>query len=231
MHSVVVRILALSGVALAVCPYMDGTLDTQDSHYHSNRDVSLEKRGNSDTTKEFLAQFELNDTDVFLTSDVGGPIEDQTALKAGPRGPTLMEDFIFRQKIQHFDHERVSRTYATLSEMALTIHRSQKEQFTLEELVCWHSQCRPRSSEDMEFLADLLQVPMERLRVTEIGVISPQLRSSTLLGNKLRCFSGFLLLQAPGVVLIQLEMSMGLPLDSTLTRAILVSLHIEVQIL
>jgi catalase len=28
-------------------------------------------------------------------------------LKAGERGPTLLEDFIFRQKIQHFDHERV----------------------------------------------------------------------------------------------------------------------------
>jgi hypothetical protein len=28
-------------------------------------------------------------------------------LKAGQRGPTLLEDFIFRQKIQHFDHERV----------------------------------------------------------------------------------------------------------------------------
>jgi hypothetical protein len=29
-------------------------------------------------------------------------------LKAGERGPTLLEDFIFRQKIQRFDHERVS---------------------------------------------------------------------------------------------------------------------------
>jgi catalase len=28
-------------------------------------------------------------------------------LKAGERGPTLLEDFIFRQKIQRFDHERV----------------------------------------------------------------------------------------------------------------------------
>jgi catalase len=29
------------------------------------------------------------------------------SLKAGPRGPTLMEDFHFREKITHFDHERV----------------------------------------------------------------------------------------------------------------------------
>lgn len=58
---------------------------------------------------EFLAQFELDDTDAFLTTDVGGPIEDQQSLSPGERGPTLLEDFIFRQKIQHFDHERVGR--------------------------------------------------------------------------------------------------------------------------
>jgi catalase len=58
-------------------------------------------------TQDFLDQFTLNDTNVFLTSDVGGPIADQFSLKAGERGPSLLEDFIFRQKIQHFDHERV----------------------------------------------------------------------------------------------------------------------------
>ena len=42
-----------------------------------------------------------------MTSDVGGPIEDQNSLSVGERGPTLLEDFIFRQKIQRFDHERV----------------------------------------------------------------------------------------------------------------------------
>src|SRR5262245_52140462 len=29
------------------------------------------------------------------------------SLKAGPRGPTLIEDFHFREKITHFDHERI----------------------------------------------------------------------------------------------------------------------------
>ena len=33
--------------------------------------------------------------------------EDGISLKAGDRGPTLMEDFHFREKIQHFDHERI----------------------------------------------------------------------------------------------------------------------------
>lgn len=57
---------------------------------------------------DFLKQFSVDDTDSFLTSDAGGPIQDNLSLKAGERGPTLLEDFIFRQKIQHFDHERVS---------------------------------------------------------------------------------------------------------------------------
>jgi catalase len=29
------------------------------------------------------------------------------SLKAGERGPTLMEDFHFREKMTHFDHERI----------------------------------------------------------------------------------------------------------------------------
>ncbi|EKY29908.1 catalase [Brevundimonas diminuta 470-4] len=43
-----------------------------------------------------------------LTTNHGTPISDnQNSLRAGPRGPTLLEDFILREKIQHFDHERI----------------------------------------------------------------------------------------------------------------------------
>ena len=43
-----------------------------------------------------------------LTSRQGIPISDnQNSLKTGRRGPTLMEDFLFREKIFHFDHERI----------------------------------------------------------------------------------------------------------------------------
>ena len=43
-----------------------------------------------------------------LTTNFGAPIADnQNSLKAGLRGPTLMEDFILREKITHFDHERI----------------------------------------------------------------------------------------------------------------------------
>ncbi|TGJ79523.1 hypothetical protein E0Z10_g9241 [Xylaria hypoxylon] len=49
----------------------------------------------------------IDDSNGYLTDDVGGQISDQDSLRAGERGPTLLEDFIFRQKITHFDHERV----------------------------------------------------------------------------------------------------------------------------
>ena len=43
-----------------------------------------------------------------LTTAQGGPVsDDQNSLKVGPRGPTLLEDFHFREKIFHFDHERI----------------------------------------------------------------------------------------------------------------------------
>src|SRR4029450_6082183 len=32
---------------------------------------------------------------------------NQNSLKAGARGPTLLEDFVLREKITHFDHERI----------------------------------------------------------------------------------------------------------------------------
>jgi catalase len=44
----------------------------------------------------------------FLTSNQGLRInDDQNSLKAGERGPTLLEDFLLREKITHFDHERI----------------------------------------------------------------------------------------------------------------------------
>jgi len=46
--------------------------------------------------------------DQFMTTDQGVRInDDQNSLKAGDRGSTLLEDFILREKITHFDHERI----------------------------------------------------------------------------------------------------------------------------
>jgi catalase len=46
--------------------------------------------------------------DTPLTTNQGVPIGDnQSSLRAGLKGPTLLEDFILREKITHFDHERI----------------------------------------------------------------------------------------------------------------------------
>lgn len=43
-----------------------------------------------------------------LTTNHGTPISDnQNSLRFGARGPTLLEDFVLREKIFHFDHERI----------------------------------------------------------------------------------------------------------------------------
>lgn len=43
-----------------------------------------------------------------LTTNQGVPVTDnQNSLRATPRGPTLLEDFVLREKITHFDHERI----------------------------------------------------------------------------------------------------------------------------
>ena len=43
-----------------------------------------------------------------LTTQQGAPVsDDQNSLKIGARGPTVLEDFHFREKIFHFDHERI----------------------------------------------------------------------------------------------------------------------------
>ena len=55
-----------------------------------------------------LEQNREDGTDQFLTTNQGVRINDnQNSLKAGERGATLLEDFILREKITHFDHERI----------------------------------------------------------------------------------------------------------------------------
>ncbi len=43
-----------------------------------------------------------------LTTNQGIPVADnQNSLRSSPRGPSLLEDFVLREKITHFDHERI----------------------------------------------------------------------------------------------------------------------------
>ncbi|MBL9037101.1 MAG: catalase [Archangium sp.] len=55
-----------------------------------------------------LDRVRVDSTGQALTTDQGVVIGDnQNSLKAGLRGPTLLEDFILREKITNFDHERI----------------------------------------------------------------------------------------------------------------------------
>jgi catalase len=61
----------------------------------------------SNAKQEQLAAF-TTDNAPLLTTNQGLRVPDNhNSLKAGVRGPTLLEDFILREKITHFDHERI----------------------------------------------------------------------------------------------------------------------------
>jgi catalase len=52
-----------------------------------------------------LDRVRVDSTGRALTTNQGVSVADnQSSLKAGLRGPTLLEDFILREKITHFDH-------------------------------------------------------------------------------------------------------------------------------
>ena len=55
-----------------------------------------------------LQQFKVDDANQPLTTNQGLKVsDDEHSLKVGERGPTLIEDFHFREKMTHFDHERI----------------------------------------------------------------------------------------------------------------------------
>src|SRR5688572_6021990 len=69
------------------------------------------KTTNPDTVNDKISELATNkenSQDQLMTTNTGTKVnDDQNSLKAGDRGPTLMEDFIFREKMTHFDHERI----------------------------------------------------------------------------------------------------------------------------
>lgn len=51
---------------------------------------------------------QVADGEQVLTTAQGGPVaDDQNSLRIGDRGPLVVDDFHFREKIFHFDHERI----------------------------------------------------------------------------------------------------------------------------
>ena len=88
----------MASLGLAQCPFAAGSARLQGRNAHDD-----------DTSRSFIQGHDVVDGENdWMTSDVGGPFTEQRSLKAGRRGPTLLEDFAFRQKMMHFDHERVS---------------------------------------------------------------------------------------------------------------------------
>jgi catalase len=55
-----------------------------------------------------LDRVRVDSSDRAITTNQGVPVADnQHSLKVGLRGPTALEDFILREKLTHFDHERI----------------------------------------------------------------------------------------------------------------------------
>jgi len=72
--------------------------------------AAAEQSGVENTNKKIqhLSCYHEDNTDAYLTTNQALRINDnQNSLKTGERGGTLMEDMIFREKITHFDHERI----------------------------------------------------------------------------------------------------------------------------
>lgn len=90
---ILAALVAGANIVYAQCPYMaNDARDIPSSHPPVRRNEAA-------ASEKFMAQYEVNDSDVYLTSDAGGPMEDQESLSVGERGPTLLEDFVFRQKV------------------------------------------------------------------------------------------------------------------------------------
>ncbi|MBP3952878.1 catalase [Bacillus sp. YZJH907-2] len=73
---------------------------------HSNE--NQKKLNNLDAKEKQLESFTIDHTGKRMTTNQGLRVSnDDDSLRAGRRGPTIMEDFHFREKMTHFDHERI----------------------------------------------------------------------------------------------------------------------------
>jgi len=69
--------------------------------------IKTEKKVVNEKIKHLQSHTQNGDGQM-LSTNQGLLINDnQNSLKAGERGATLLEDFILREKITHFDHERI----------------------------------------------------------------------------------------------------------------------------
>jgi catalase len=77
-------------------------------HQREDRHDGKQNGKEAQAKHEDLEQFREQGKDEYLTTNQGVRVDHtDDSLKAGQRGPTLMEDFHFREKLTHFDHERI----------------------------------------------------------------------------------------------------------------------------
>jgi hypothetical protein len=147
VNRLIAAFAAYSHLTHAGCPMMG----QGDHELPSNHPVSRRGEQTSANTEEHLSQYYLDDADAYLTSDAGGPMSDQDALKAGERGPTLLEDFINRQKVRNTcltipnDAEHHARSLiSTMREFQREVSRSPTLSVTLLKVMrsCTRSWCR-----------------------------------------------------------------------------------------
>ncbi|MFY2843916.1 catalase [Achromobacter ruhlandii] len=100
----------------ARCPYLGAQVEPPDAVVGAS--TLSEREGNAKTGEGAapgvnavdgqLARVRADAQGQALTTNQGVPVSDnQHSLKAGLRGPALLKDFILREKITHFDHERI----------------------------------------------------------------------------------------------------------------------------
>ncbi|PZU28888.1 MAG: catalase HPII [Stenotrophomonas sp.] len=78
------------------------------SEANTNERTGLAAAPGQDSGSSPLSRVRNDAMDQQLTTNQGVPVSDnQNSLKAGERGPALLKDFILREKITHFDHERI----------------------------------------------------------------------------------------------------------------------------
>lgn len=78
------------------------------SETNSNTKTGSAAAPGTNPTVAPLDRVRVDATGERLTTNQGVPVADnQNSLKAGVRGPALLKDFILREKITHFDHERI----------------------------------------------------------------------------------------------------------------------------
>jgi catalase len=94
--------------AVAEPPSRDATAGTLSESNLSPKAAAAATQPGADPLTGPLDRVRVDAGGQVLTTNQGVPIGDnQSSLKAGLRGPTLLEDFILREKITHFDHERI----------------------------------------------------------------------------------------------------------------------------